>query len=108
METIDFNTVIAENISVVEGLLSPYKIIRNVTATDEVLDNCTSEGIYKLSQPSSGSYGPNDHGFLMVCRITDRLFIQCMYSIRSAIYIRYFAASTMTWSDWNEIKGEQG
>ena len=108
METIDFNTVIAENISVVEGLLSPYKIIRNVTATDEVLDNCTSEGIYKLSQPSSGSYGPNDHGFLMVCRITDRLFIQCMYSIRGAIYIRYFAASTMTWSDWNEIKGEQG
>ena len=89
-------------------LLSPYKINGNVTATDEVLDNCTSEGIYKLSQPFSGSYGPNDHGFLMVCRITDRLIIQCMYSIRGAIYIRYFAASTMKWSDWNEIKGEQG
>ena len=88
-------------------LLSPYKINGNVIATDENLNNATEEGIYKLSQPFNGYYGPNDHGFLMVCRITERLFIQCMYSIRGAIYIRYFAASTMEWSDWNEFKGEQ-
>ena len=91
-------------VSVLEGLINPYKIRKRFAATDDNLSNATEVGIYELGQPGSSSTGPNDHGTLFVTKTLVGTLVQTMISIRGKIFIRYKGSSD-TWSDWMQISG---
>lgn len=92
-------------VSVLEGLINPYKIINRFYATDDNLSNATEVGIYELGQPDSGYTGPNDHGTLFVTKTLLGSLVQTMISIRGKIFIRFRSGSSGIWSDWVQISG---
>ena len=115
METIDFNTVIAENISVVEGLIGTVNDIKNglmpktgfiqrkqITSSDDY-DNFIDSGIYDISSASGALHKPNNvaYGVMKVCYyINSGRVTQTVIQVpENVLYIRCRTGGNV-WSEW--------
>ena len=120
METIDFNTVIAENISVVEGLIGvvsteknglvskdSFSVDRGELGTSFDYNNITQQGHYTARNATDTTNGPGyNFGILDVWTTSYNQIVQMFYPADGDESSRpkyRHRTSTGTWKSWKEL-----
>lgn len=104
METIDFNTVITENISVVGGLLG----INNTFLKDRgvVTDNFNKKenGIYNMQMTNPSEDAPSDAYLYGTMIVFGNAFVTQIYIPydKGLMYIRQYYNYSSVWSSWRK------